>query len=90
MQPVEVALVDAEPAQQPQRALGRVVGRLPAERGAALRDRAMEESARGRHRHQRRRLTAAAGLAEDRDAVGIAAEALDVVAHPRERRDEIL
>ena len=48
------------------------------------------EQPRGRgHREQRADLGAAAGLAEDRDVAGIAAEAGDVVAHPLERGDEV-
>ena len=50
----------------------------------------MEQPARRRHRHHGRRLTAAARLAEDRDAIRIAAEALDVVLHPLQRRDQVL
>ena len=42
-----------------------------------------------RHRHQRADLPAAAGLAEDRDVVRVAAESRDVVAHPLQRRDEV-
>ena len=45
---------------------------------------------RRRHRHHGRGLTAAAGLAEDRDAIRVAAEVLDVVLHPLQRRDQIL
>ena len=41
------------------------------------------------HRHQRRDFSAAARLPEDRDEIRIAAEAVDVVAHPLERRDDV-
>jgi hypothetical protein len=71
-------------------AVGRVARGLAAKRGAALRDRAMEQTLRGRHRHYRRGFAAAARLAEDRHAARVAAKGLDVVAHPCERRDEVL
>ena len=49
----------------------------------------MEES-RGRgHAHQSGNLGAAAGLAVDHYAVGIAAEVGDVVMDPAQRRDQI-
>ena len=41
------------------------------------------------HRHQRGALRAAARLPEDRDAARVAAELLDVVAHPAQREDEV-
>ena len=87
---IELVFRDTELGQETLGALGRIVRGLAANRGAALGDRAMEQPARRRHRHHRRGLTAAAGLAEDRHAIRIAAEALDVVAHPLERRDQVL
>jgi hypothetical protein len=52
-------------------------------------DGAVEQVARRRHRQQRAHLPAAARLAEDRHVAGIAAEALDVVAHPLQRRQHV-
>ena len=49
----------------------------------------MEQPARFRHREQHADFAAAARLAENRDIAGIAAEPLDIVAHPFERGDEI-
>ena len=49
----------------------------------------VEEALRGRHVHQADDLAAAAGLPEDHDVAGIAAEALDVVVHPLQRRHEV-
>ena len=50
----------------------------------------MEQALRRRHAEQRAHLSGAAGLAEDRDVLRIAAEALDVVAHPLEAGDDVL
>jgi hypothetical protein len=50
-------------------------------------DRPVEERAGLRCAEQGADAHAARRLAEDRDVVGVAAEALDVVAHPAERRD---
>ena len=44
---------------------------------------------RGGHRHQRGDLASAAGLAEDRDQIGITAEARDIVANPLESGDNV-
>src|SRR5262245_57234570 len=79
---LELILRDAKLGNETLGRFRRVVGRLATNRGAALRDRAMEQAARGRHRHDRRRLTAAARLTEDRDAIGIATEIRDVVLDP--------
>ena len=49
----------------------------------------MEESLRRRHRHRRRHLAAAPGLAEDRDVSRIAAERRDVLLDPAERGDDV-
>ena len=49
----------------------------------------MEEPLRGRHREQRSHFAAAAGLAEDRDGVGIAAELGDVLANPFESVQDV-
>src|SRR5687768_17225380 len=64
---IELVLRNAELREEALGAVARVVRRLTADRRAALRDRAMEQPSRRRHRHDRRRLTAAARLAEDRD-----------------------
>jgi hypothetical protein len=50
----------------------------------------MEQALCRRHAEQRAHFAGAAGLAEDRDAPGIAAEARDVVAHPLEAGDDVL
>src|SRR5436305_150578 len=55
--------------------------------GARLRDSPPEETLRLRRGQQRSHAHATSGLAEDRDVVGVAAERLDVVARPLERRD---
>ena len=49
----------------------------------------MEESFRGRHGEERVHFSAAAGLAEDGDVAGVAAEAADIVAHPFERENDV-
>jgi hypothetical protein len=49
----------------------------------------MKQPLRARHRHQRRDLPSTARLAEDRHEVRIAAEAVDVVAHPLQRQDDV-
>ncbi len=49
----------------------------------------MEQPARRRHGQQRADFAPAAGLAEDRHVAGIAAEPVDVVAHPLQRRDHV-
>src|SRR5580698_11597511 len=49
----------------------------------------MEEPFRGRHGEERVHFSAAAGLAEDGDVAGVAAEAADVVAHPLERENDV-
>ena len=49
----------------------------------------VKKTVRGSHGHKRCAFCAAAGLTENRDAAGIAAEISDVVAHPFEREDEI-
>ena len=58
-------------------------------RSAALRDRALEQPARGGQREQRRDAHRARGLTEQRDLPGIAAERLDVLAHPAQRGELI-
>jgi hypothetical protein len=55
--------------------------------GTALRDRTVEQPGGARRAQQRSDAEAAGGLPGDRDVVWIAAEALDVVTHPLERRD---
>ena len=59
------------------------------QRRAAHDDGAMEQSFRGRHREQRRHFLRTAGLADDRDVAGVAAEAVDVVVYPSQRVHEI-
>ena len=89
VQPVEVAARDAEFVQH---GFGQRAGALaPAypDRGAALDHGAVEQAARRRHGQQDADLPAAARLAEDRHVAGIAAEPLDIVAHPFERGDEV-
>ena len=71
------------------RVLHRVLVRRQTKHGSALDDRAMEQPFRARHRHQRRDFSAASGLTEDRDEIRIAAESVDVVAHPLERGDDV-
>ena len=56
---------------------------------AAHRPDAVEQAGGRRHGHQRRRLRAAARLAEDGHVTRIAAEARDVVAHPAQREDQV-
>src|SRR5262249_40030866 len=56
---------------------------------SALSDDAMEQPVRFGHRHQRRRLGAAAGLSENCDVVWIAAKLSDVVAHPLQREHKV-
>ncbi len=90
MELVELVFLDPELRNEPLGA-GRRVGRgLTAEGRAALRDRAVKKTLGGGHRHDRGRFAATARLAEDRDSIGIAAEVLDVVTDPPERRDEVL
>src|SRR5262249_1011849 len=67
----------------------RPLARRDADRRAALDDRAMKQAARRRHRQQYADFAAAARLAEDRHVAGIAAEPLDIITHPTQRRDEI-
>src|SRR5690606_36051594 len=81
---------DAELAEEAFAGGARIARGDAAQCGAALRDRALVEAAPRRHRHQRCYLAAAAGLAEDRDALRIAAEGRNVVAYPLQCRDEIL
>ena len=50
----------------------------------------MKQSLGRRHGHDGGRLAAATGLPEDHHAIRVSAEVLDVVAHPLERRPEIL
>ena len=57
----------------------------PAEVAAALDDGAMHQTARRRRQHQRRDIAAARRLAEQRDAVRIAAESRDVPLYPTQR-----
>ena len=59
------------------------------QRRAALDDRAVEQSLRGRHRQQRGHLSSATRLPEDHHRVRIAAELGDVVAHPAQRGDDV-
>ena len=54
-----------------------------------MNDGAMKQSLGRGHGRQHGRLPAAAGLAEDGDVLGIAAERRDVVAHPFERQHQI-
>ena len=55
---------------------------------AALRRHLVEEALRVRHVQHADDFAAAAGLAEDHDVARIAAEALDVLVHPLQRRHE--
>ena len=55
----------------------------------ALNNGLVEQALSRRHGHQRADLRSAAGLAEEGDIAGIAAERLGVVAHPFQRRDEV-
>ncbi len=64
---------------------GGVAGDVPERR--RLQDRALEEPVRTRHDEQVERAQRAGGLARDGDARRVAAERLDRVAHPLERRD---
>jgi hypothetical protein len=68
---------------------GRVLARGGLDDRSALHDRLVKQAARRRHRHQDADFGAAAGLAEDRDVGGIAAEARDIVADPFESEDDI-
>ena len=68
---------------------GREVGRQHASHGAALDDGPVKEAPGLRRGQERVHLAAPAGLAEDRDVPGIAAEVLDVVPHPFERRHDV-
>ena len=66
--------------------------RQPHHRAEAGRRSARSRGGRGRgewRRHEGVHAPRTRGLAEDRDAVGVAAEGRDVVAHPLERRDLI-
>ena len=56
---------------------------------AALDDRAMKKPLGRRHSHQHADLSASAGLAENRDVAGIAAESRGVVANPFEGGNDI-
>ena len=69
----------------PARASARVTSRI----AAALHDGAVEQSLRERREQERHHVRAAGRLAEDRDALGIAAERRGVLAHPGERAHEI-
>ena len=55
----------------------------------ALHDRPVEEPARERREEQTHDVRAAGRLAEDRDAIRVAAEELDVLLHPLQAGDEI-
>ena len=59
------------------------------EEGAALADRAMEQAARQRRRHQGADRLGARGLAGDGDLAGIAAERRDVALHPLQRGHQV-
>ena len=56
---------------------------------AGLRRGAMDEARGRRHAEQRGDLGAAAGLPVDHDAIGVAAEVGDILAHPLERVDQV-
>jgi hypothetical protein len=89
LQRVELVRTEAEMLQHGFGQARRALALGKAHTGAALNDRLVEESHGARHRQQRARLSAAAGLAEDRDVARIAAEALGVLAHPLQRRHQI-
>ena len=82
-------LETAELRQQRFGELGALLARGEADGGTALNAGAVEQAFARRHGEHGGRFRAAAGLAEDHDLRGIAAEAFDVVAHPFERRDQV-
>ena len=89
LQLAKVVAGEAEHLQHGIGQLGCAVALAQPDRRAALHDGAMEQPARRRHRQQRADLAAAAELAEDRDVARIAAEAVDVVAHPFQCGDHV-
>jgi hypothetical protein len=56
---------------------------------AALNDGPVEQALGARHRHERGDFSSPTRLTKDRDEVGVAAKAIDVVAHPLERCDDV-
>ena len=71
-------------------AAGRLIERpVPAVNPVALGDRPVVEPGRLRHHHHRHHGPAAGRFAEDGDAVGVAPERGDVVAHPLEARHHV-
>ena len=65
------------------------VGIAVGQAAAAFGDDLVEEALGGRHMHHADDFAAAAGLAEDGDVAGIAAEAFDVVVNPLERGHQV-
>jgi len=85
-----LATLEAEARHQRFGVLRRRGRRHARDRRPALCDRPVEQALCGRHAEQRAHFACAAGLTEDRDVLRIAAEAVDVVADPREARDDVL
>src|ERR1035438_8646334 len=79
---VNLFLGEIEFRQQGLSARGAPLHSAGVQRRAAGYDRLVEQSFRRRHGHQGANLFAPPGIPPDRDAVGVAAEAFDIVADP--------
>ena len=86
---MQIRHVDVERFHQCLRVFGGIVPRDGADLRPAHGDGAMKQAFGRRHAEQRADLAAAAGLAEDRDVRGIAAEIRRVIAHPFQSQDDI-
>jgi hypothetical protein len=86
---VELRLRHAELRQVGRGEAAGILGRAGVKHRAALDDCPVEQPLRRRHRHERPDLPPAAGLAEDRDLVRVAAEAGDVVADPLQHGHQV-
>ena len=86
---VDIAARQAELAHHFLRHGARGVAGFKLQERPALIDDAVKQALGARHRHQAQHFAAAAGLAENRDIAGIAAELGDVVLHPLQHRHQV-
>ena len=89
LQPAEIPGRNLQLVEHRPRGERRILARHHFDRRSTLYRGSVEQAARFGHREQRADFAAAAGLAEDHHATGIAAEALDVVAHPAQRLHDV-
>ena len=90
LQLAHIARRDVERVEQAFRGGAGHFGRHHPQRGTAHHPGAVEQALASGHRHQHAGLRAAAGLAVDQHPLAIAAEGRDILAHPGERRDDVL